>query len=203
MAFLVKHQHGKSKVRLARVWKEGEKHFFVEFNVGVSLKSDMEHAFLSDSNRDMTATDTVKNNVCPFCCVLAPCARLRIACRIPALLHVTMAFVSSGTCFAPCAVLLHRETDEQKGYYRGIRRDARGALLQVVPAGGLTLMPAFSQLDVAFLCNWPVPFRCMPARWWSSKSRGRESRWVAKHTTTVSSQWRQWEAGLITHHLKL
>lgn len=60
---LVKHQHGKAKVRIGRVWKEGDKHHFVEWTVQALLKSDMEHAFLSDSNRDMTATDTVKNNV--------------------------------------------------------------------------------------------------------------------------------------------
>ena len=63
MASLVKHQHGKSRVRLARVWREGDQHYFVEWEVQVLLKSDMDHAFLSDSNADMTATDTCKNMV--------------------------------------------------------------------------------------------------------------------------------------------
>lgn len=33
-------------------------HHFVELNVATMLESDMEHAFLTDSNRGMTATDT-------------------------------------------------------------------------------------------------------------------------------------------------
>ena len=61
MTHLVKHQHGKSRVRLGRVWRDGDKHYFVEWEVQCLLKSDMEHSFLSDSNADMTATDTVKN----------------------------------------------------------------------------------------------------------------------------------------------
>ena len=61
MANLVEHKHGKSRVRLARVWREGDKHYIVEWEVQALLKSDMEHAFLSNSNADMTATDTVKN----------------------------------------------------------------------------------------------------------------------------------------------
>lgn len=64
---LVKHQHGKARVRIGRTWKEGDKHYFVEWNVQALLKSDMEHAFLSDSNKNMTATDTVKNNVRATC----------------------------------------------------------------------------------------------------------------------------------------
>ena len=38
-------------------------HHFVEFNVSIMLESGMEHAFLTPSNRDMTATDTQKNAV--------------------------------------------------------------------------------------------------------------------------------------------
>lgn len=57
------HQHGKSKVRLGRTWREGNVHYFVEWNVHTMLESDMEHAFKTGSNAGMTATDTQKNSV--------------------------------------------------------------------------------------------------------------------------------------------
>lgn len=38
-------------------------HYFVEYNVFTMLESDMAHAFLTESNRGMTATDTQKNMV--------------------------------------------------------------------------------------------------------------------------------------------
>lgn len=62
-AKLALHQHGKSKVRVGRVWREGSKHYFVEWNVDVLLESDMAHAFKSGDNSDMTTTDTTKNTV--------------------------------------------------------------------------------------------------------------------------------------------
>lgn len=42
MAQLALHQHGKSKVRLGRVWREGNVHHFVEWQVHTMLESDME-----------------------------------------------------------------------------------------------------------------------------------------------------------------
>lgn len=63
MAQLANHQHGKSKVRLGRTWREGDKHYFIEWTVSTMLESDMAHAFLQGSNADMTATDTQKNLV--------------------------------------------------------------------------------------------------------------------------------------------
>lgn len=63
MANLASHQHGKSKVRVARVWRDGDTHTFVEWSVNTVLESDMAHAFLTDSNEGMTATDTQKNTV--------------------------------------------------------------------------------------------------------------------------------------------
>lgn len=85
------HQHGKSKVRLGRTWREGNVHHFVEWNVHTMLESPMEHAFIKVSpvaagkaqrcgpssthsprapcafpqgdNAGMTATDTQKNTV--------------------------------------------------------------------------------------------------------------------------------------------
>lgn len=106
-ATLANHQHGKSRVRLGRVWRKGPGklkrmqkrphikplllfksaitpfifykpnlnsfqltpittpavHYFVEFTVYAMLESDMAHAFLTESNRGMTATDTQKNMV--------------------------------------------------------------------------------------------------------------------------------------------
>lgn len=57
------HQHGKSKVRLGRVWREGDVHHMVEWNVNTMIESDMEHAFVKGDNAGMTATDTQKNTV--------------------------------------------------------------------------------------------------------------------------------------------
>lgn len=57
------HQHGKSKVRVGRVWRDGNVHHMVEWNVNVMLESDMEHAYLNGDNTGMTATDTQKNTV--------------------------------------------------------------------------------------------------------------------------------------------
>lgn len=60
---LISHRHGKSKVRVARVWRDGAKHTLMEWEVGVMLESDMAHAYLAGSNEGMTATDTIKNIV--------------------------------------------------------------------------------------------------------------------------------------------
>lgn len=58
---LAKHAHGKSRVRVARVWREGDKHYCVEWQCAVLLESDVAHAYLRGDNSGMTATDTVKN----------------------------------------------------------------------------------------------------------------------------------------------
>lgn len=60
---LAAHQHGKGRVRLGRVWREGKTHHMVEWTVFSMLESDMAHAFIEGSNADMTATDTQKNTV--------------------------------------------------------------------------------------------------------------------------------------------
>lgn len=62
-ARLAAHQHGKGRVRLGRVWREGNTHYMVEWSVFCMLESDMAHAFVEGSNADMTATDTQKNTV--------------------------------------------------------------------------------------------------------------------------------------------
>lgn len=64
MALLHQHQHGKSRVRLGRVWRHADgTHDFAEWSVASSLESDMGHAFATSSNAGMTATDTQKNLV--------------------------------------------------------------------------------------------------------------------------------------------
>lgn len=56
MSLAVQH-HGKSKVRLGRVWREGNVHHFVEWSVNTMIDSDMAHAYLKGSNEDMTSID--------------------------------------------------------------------------------------------------------------------------------------------------
>ena len=70
-ATLASHQHGKSRVRLGRVWREGNTHHMVEWTVFSMLESDMAHAFTGGSNADMTATDTQKNTARPNWLVFA------------------------------------------------------------------------------------------------------------------------------------
>ncbi len=65
---LAVHQHGKSRVRLGRVWRDGSTHHFVEWNVNTMLESDMEKSFMEGDNTGMTATDTQKNTVSCCCC---------------------------------------------------------------------------------------------------------------------------------------
>lgn len=72
---LVHHVHGKSRVRVARTWREGATHHFVEWNVEVIIESDMAHAYKTPSNEGMTATDTTKNQ----CYVVARRMRRRCA----------------------------------------------------------------------------------------------------------------------------
>jgi urate oxidase len=62
MSLAVQH-HGKGKVRVGRVWRDGPVHHFVEWSVNTMLDSDMAHAYLKGENTDMVATDTQKNTV--------------------------------------------------------------------------------------------------------------------------------------------
>lgn len=62
-ANLAVHHHGKSKVRVGRVWREGNVHHMVEWCVNTMVDSDMERAFTDGDNTGMTATDTQKNAV--------------------------------------------------------------------------------------------------------------------------------------------
>eukprot|EP00475_Leptophrys_vorax_P012036 TRINITY_DN18487_c0_g1_i1.p1 TRINITY_DN18487_c0_g1~~TRINITY_DN18487_c0_g1_i1.p1 ORF type:complete len:294 (+),score=6.18 TRINITY_DN18487_c0_g1_i1:138-1019(+) len=62
-ASLASHHHGKSKVRLGRVWRRGPVHSIVEWTVEIVLKSDAERSFTSDDCSSVVATDTMKNTV--------------------------------------------------------------------------------------------------------------------------------------------
>eukprot|EP00898_Chlorokybus_atmophyticus_P003745 jgi/Chlat1/4371/Chrsp29S04516 len=55
--------HGKSRVRVGRVWREGPKHYFVEWNAQIILDSDCLIAYTEGDNGPIVATDTCKNTV--------------------------------------------------------------------------------------------------------------------------------------------
>lgn len=64
-AFKLDQNHGKSSVRVARVWKnaDGSAHDFVEWNVAVRLLSDCIQAYTLADNSPIVPTDTIKNTV--------------------------------------------------------------------------------------------------------------------------------------------
>lgn len=62
----LEHQHGKARVRVARLWRskaDGQPHDLVEWNVSVSLTSKVLPAFTEGDNSNIVATDTIKNTV--------------------------------------------------------------------------------------------------------------------------------------------
>lgn len=62
--FKFEQRHGKERVRVARVWKAKDgRHFIVEWRVSISLLSDCVDSYLRDDNKDIVATDTMKNTV--------------------------------------------------------------------------------------------------------------------------------------------
>ncbi|XP_071706952.1 uricase [Rutidosis leptorrhynchoides] len=63
--FNLEQQHGKQRVRVGRVWRSDEdgRHYFVEWNVSISLLSDCINAYVRADNSDIVATDTMKNTV--------------------------------------------------------------------------------------------------------------------------------------------
>ncbi|KAJ0969656.1 hypothetical protein J5N97_022533 [Dioscorea zingiberensis] len=58
-------RHGKSRVRVARVWRNAVsgKDLIVEWNVAISLVTDCLPAFTSGNNSSIVATDSMKNTV--------------------------------------------------------------------------------------------------------------------------------------------
>eukprot|EP00897_Mesotaenium_endlicherianum_P005410 jgi/Mesen1/4898/ME000244S04074 len=57
------HQHGKSRVRLGRVWRDGSRHHMVEWSVDIALLSKAEPSFRTADCGTIVATDTMKNTV--------------------------------------------------------------------------------------------------------------------------------------------
>jgi urate oxidase len=63
MIRLAENQYGKSRIRLVRVKREGERHHFLEWTVEILLKGDFESCFKEGDNSKVLATDTMKNTV--------------------------------------------------------------------------------------------------------------------------------------------
>jgi urate oxidase len=63
MAKLGKNRYGKSRVRLSRIAREGDRHLFNEWKVRVLLEGDFETSFTEADNSKVLPTDTMKNTV--------------------------------------------------------------------------------------------------------------------------------------------
>ena len=99
MPELVHHTHGKKRVRVARTWREGSVHHFVEWNVEVVIESAMAHAYTTHSNDGMTTTDTTKNQ----CYVVAKAMKTRCSPEDYAL-ALGKQFVDSYPLISACEV---------------------------------------------------------------------------------------------------
>jgi urate oxidase len=63
MARLGENRYGKSRVRLSRITRRGERHEFNEWTVQVLLHGDFETSFTAADNSKLLPTDTMKNTV--------------------------------------------------------------------------------------------------------------------------------------------
>jgi urate oxidase len=63
MAKLGKNRYGKSRVRLSRITREGDRHLFNEWKVRVLLEGEFETSFTDADNSKVLPTDTMKNTV--------------------------------------------------------------------------------------------------------------------------------------------
>src|SRR5260370_11859566 len=63
MARMGENQYGKSRVRLSRITRRGERHDFQEWSVRVLLKGDFDDSFTKADNSNILPTDTMKNTV--------------------------------------------------------------------------------------------------------------------------------------------
>jgi len=63
MARLGENRYGKSRVRLSRITRRGDRHDFQEWTVRVLLRGDFESAFTQADNSRILPTDTMKNTV--------------------------------------------------------------------------------------------------------------------------------------------
>jgi urate oxidase len=63
MARLGENRYGKSRVRLSRITRHGDRHDFQEWTVRVLLEGDFESSFTQADNSKILPTDTMKNTV--------------------------------------------------------------------------------------------------------------------------------------------
>jgi urate oxidase len=63
MARLGENQYGKSRVRLSRITRHGDRHEFQEWTVRILLQGDFESSFTEVDNSKILPTDTMKNTV--------------------------------------------------------------------------------------------------------------------------------------------
>ncbi len=63
MARLGENRYGKSRVRLSRITRHGDRHDFNEWTVQVLLQGDFERSFTAADNSRILPTDTMKNTV--------------------------------------------------------------------------------------------------------------------------------------------
>ena len=63
MAKLAENRYGKSRVRLSRITRNGDRHDFAEWTVRVLLHGDFETSFTAADNSKILPTDTMKNTV--------------------------------------------------------------------------------------------------------------------------------------------
>src|ERR1700679_1674696 len=63
MAKLGQNSYGKSRVRLSRITRHGDRHEFNEWTVHVMLQGDFESSFTQANNSKILPTDTMKNTV--------------------------------------------------------------------------------------------------------------------------------------------
>jgi len=63
MARLGENRYGKSRVRLSRITRHGDRHDFQEWTVGILLHGDFESSFTQGDNSRILPTDTMKNTV--------------------------------------------------------------------------------------------------------------------------------------------
>ena len=63
MARLGENRYGKSRVRLSRITRQGDRHEFHEWTVRVLLEGDFESSFTDADNSNILPTDTIKNTV--------------------------------------------------------------------------------------------------------------------------------------------
>jgi urate oxidase len=60
---IVENRYGKSRVRVARIVRNGDRHDFHEMTVGIQLEGDFDSTYIHGDNRLVVATDSMKNTV--------------------------------------------------------------------------------------------------------------------------------------------